>query len=155
MTDLNEEARQARITAYKSDLEQKLKPKLIDTKKKKFSDLVNDRGRPVESLNGQIILGRDLTEDGKLKGVMSAGLDDLAAILPDIKVDVNNKTGWKKHLDRWKSEGIDILEGVADPMPDEYELSVAEELVSLDVATMSDAIAKAKLLELQQKQTKE
>ncbi|MBA7564250.1 hypothetical protein ES708_05912 [subsurface metagenome] len=70
-------------------------------------------------------------------------------LLPDLKKDTKNKAGWKKHLDRWKAEGIDILKDVADPIPDEYELTAAEELATLDVDAMSDAEAKQKLRELQ------
>lgn len=154
---LNKVARQARIASYKNKVKQKLAGKIIDTSKPEFADLFADRNplKKMTSLNGAIILERDLREDGSLKGVVSVDVDDLAAMLPDLKKDTENRSGWKKHLDRWKAEGIDILIDVADPTPDEYELSAAEELAALDITSMSDADAKGKLIALQVKLAQE
>jgi len=151
MERLKRAAAQIRITNYKNSLQLHLVNKIIDVGKPEFADLVSSNGKPMESLNGQVFLGRDLRENGKLKGVFSVELEDLASMLPDIKVDTENKMGWKKHLDKWNAEGVNVLEGIADPTSDEYELPAAEELASLDIATMSDADTKQKLLELQQK----
>jgi len=155
---LNGTARQARIAAYKNKVKQKLANKIIDTSKPEFADLVSDRGQPMSSLNGEIILERDLREDGSLKGVVSVNPDDLAAILPDLKNDTENKSGWKKHLDKFKAEGIDIdglFKDVADPTPDELELTPEEELATLDIDSMSDFEAKQKLKALQVKMAQE
>ena len=150
MAILNQIARQKRIAAYKDKVKRKLASKIINTGKRAFADLFAD-GNPrkkMTSLNGAILLERDLREDGSLKGVVSIDIDDLAAMLPDLKKDTKNKSGWKKHLDRWKAEGIDVLKGVADPTPDEYELTATEELATLAVEAMSDLEAKQKLKEL-------
>lgn len=156
MAILNKAARQARITAYKNPLMQKLASKIIDVDEVEFLDLVSDKGVPMRSLNGDIILERDLRGDGSLKGVVSISPDNLAAILPDLKNDTEDKMGWKKYLDEWQAEGVDdIFDGVADPTPDEYELSTGEELAMLDIGSMSDAEAKAKLMELQSKLAEE
>jgi len=152
---LNKAAEEARIAAYKGGLQQKLASNIIDVSKPDFTDLVTDKGKPMASLDGQVILKRDLREDGSLKGVIAVELDDLSTILPDVKADTEDKMGWRKHIDRWSAEGIDVLEGVADPQPGDYELPAAEELASLNVAGMSDAEAKQKLLELQQKRAQE
>lgn len=147
---INAIARQARIGAYGSSLRQKLKDKIIDTSKPAFADLVSNRGKPMESLNGEIILDRELAENGTLMGVHSVSLDSLAVLLPELKQDAEDKAGWKKWLDQWKAEGLnDILVGVADPNPDEYELSAVEELATLDIGSMSDFEAKQKLIALQ------
>lgn len=121
MAKLTEAARQARITAYRDTLKQKLAHRLIDTKKPEFANLKSDKGKPMSSLNGEIILEIDQYPDGRLRGVISANPDDLAAMLPDIKADTTNKMGWKKHLDIFKAEDKDILEGVTNPLPEEYE----------------------------------
>jgi len=155
---LNGTARQARIAAYKNKVKQKLANKIIDTSKPEFADLVSDRGQPMSSLNGAIILERDLGEDGRLRGVVSIDVDDLAAILPDLKNDTENKSGWKKHLDKFKAEGIDVdglLADVTDPDSSEYELSAQEELATLDIDSMSDAEAKQKLKDIKAKLTLE
>ncbi len=122
MANLTSAARLARITAYKDTLKQKLADKIIDTKKDAFADLIADKNpkKPMSSLNGMIVLERDLAEDGSLKGVVSVHPDDLASMLPDIKADTLNKMGWKKHLDKFKAEGKDILANVADPQLNEY-----------------------------------
>lgn len=124
MANLTSVAKQARIIAYGNGLKLKLADKIIDTKRAEFADLYAD-GNPakkMESLNGEIILERDLAEDGSLKGIVSVHPDALASMLPDIKADTLNKMGWKKHLDKFKAEGKDILIGVADPHSDEYEV---------------------------------
>ena len=153
MAILNQSARQARIVAYKDKVKQKLASRIIDTSKPEFADLISDKGQPMASLNGAIILERDLREDGSLKGVVSIDVDDLAAMLPDLKKDTEDKMGWKKYLDQWKAEGIDILKdiNIADPTSDEYELTAAEELASLDINSMSDAEAKQKLKDIKAK----
>lgn len=152
---ISQVARQARITKYRDKLKQKLAGRIIDTSKPEFADLIADRNpfKPMSSLNGAIILERDLREDGSLKGVRSVDVDDLAAMLPELKKDKDNKTGWKKHLEKFKAEGIDILKdiSIADPTPDEYELTAMEELATLDVDSMSDSEAKQKLKELKTK----
>ncbi len=126
MANLTSAAKQARIAAYKNGLKLKLAHRLIDTKNVAFADLIADKNpkKPMSSLNGEIILERDLAEDGSLKGVVSVHPDALASMLPDIKVDTTNKTGWKKHLDKFTAEGKDILVGVASPQPSEYEVTV-------------------------------
>jgi len=63
--------------------------------------------------------------------------------------------GFKRSLDQWQAEGIDILEGVADPTPEEYELTVMEELPTLNIAAMSDLDAKQKLMEIKVKAAQE
>lgn len=152
MAILNQVAKQARITAYKNKVKQKLASKIIDTSKPEFSDLFANRDpkQPMSSLNGEIILERDLREDGSLKGVVSVSPDALAAMLPDLKNDTEDKAGWKKHLDKFKAEGVDLLQeiSVADSTPDEYELSTMEELATLDIDAMSDYDAKQKLKDI-------
>ncbi len=156
---LSQVARQARIIKYKDKVKQKLASRIIDTNKPEFADLIADRNpkKLMTSLNGAIILERDLREDGSLKGVVSIDVDDLAAMLPDLKKDKDNKTGWKKHLDKFKAEGIDILKSIsiADPTPDEYELTAMEELATLDVDSMSDFDAKQKLKDIKAKAAQE
>ena len=124
MAKLTEVARQARVIAYKDSLKTKLAKRLIDTGKPEFADLFADKNpaKKMDSLNGEIILERDLYPDGTLRGVVSVNPDDLAAMLPDIKKDSDNKMGWKKHLDKFAAEGIDIITGVADSRASEYEL---------------------------------
>jgi len=124
MANLTPTARQARITAYRDGLKQKLAHRLIDTKKAEFADLYADKNpaKKMSSLNGEIILEKDLYPDGTLRGVVSVNPDDLAAILPDIKKDIDDKMGWKKYLDKFKAEGVDILAGITDPQPSEYEV---------------------------------
>lgn len=155
MAKLSIVARQARVAAYKDKVKQQLARKIIDFSKEEFCDLIadNNPGKPIVSLNGAIILERDLREDGSLKGVVSVDVDDLAAMLPELKKDKDNKTGWKKHLDKFKAEGIDILKSIniSDPTPDEYELTALEELATLDVDSMSDYDAKQKLKEIKAK----
>lgn len=155
MAILNQAARQTRITAYKDKIEQKLAGKIIDTSKPEFADLIADRNpnKPMSSLNGAIILERDLRVDGSLKGVISADVDDLAAMLPDLKKDTEDKTGWKKYLDKFKADGVDLLQeiSIADPTPDEYELSAMEELAILNIDSISDSDAKQKLKDIKAK----
>jgi len=124
MANLSGTAKQARITAYKDGLKSKLAHRLIDTKNVAFADLIADKNpnKPMSSLNGEIILERDLAEDGSLKGVVSVNPDALASMLPDIKADTTDKMGWKKHLDKFQAEGVNILTGVADPQPGEFEV---------------------------------
>jgi len=124
MANLSEAARQARIAAHRDTLKQKLAHRLIDTKVPAFADLIADKNpnKPMDSLNGEIILERDLAADGSLKGVVSVHPDALACMLPDIKADTQDKMGWKKHLDKFRAEGKDILVGVAQPSPTEYEV---------------------------------
>jgi len=124
MPKLTEAAKQARITAYRDTLKTRLAHRLIDTKKAAFVDLIADKNpkKPMDNLNGEIILERDLAKDGSLKGVVSVHPDALAAMLPDIKTDTTDKMGWKKHLDKFNAEGKDILIGVADPQSSEFEV---------------------------------
>ncbi|MBA7475665.1 hypothetical protein ES707_11037 [subsurface metagenome] len=152
--EINKVARLARIGAYKNKVKQKLASRIIDTSKPEFADLIanKDPQKLMSSLNGEIILERDLNTDGSLRGVVSVSVDDLASMLPDLKKDTEDKGGWKKHLDKFKAEGLeDILKDVADPTPDEFELSATEELATLDINSMSDAEAKQKLRLLQAK----
>lgn len=154
MARINKVARQARITAYRNKVKQKLASRIIDTSKPEFANLIADKdpNKLMSSLNGAVLLELDLREDGSLKGVVSIDVDNLASILPDLKNDPENKKGWKKHLDKFKAEGLDdILKDVADPTPDEFELTATEELATLDVDSMSDAEAKQKLRLLQAK----
>jgi len=121
---INKTARQNRIVAYKDKVKAKLAKKIVDFSKKEFCDLISDRNpdKPMVSLNGAIILERDLREDGSLKGVVSVDVDDLAAMLPELKKDTEDKAGWKKHLDKFREDGIDVsglFKDVADPRPDE------------------------------------
>jgi len=152
MAILNQVARQARIAAYKPGVTTKLAGKIIDTNKPEFADLFANRDpkQPMSSLNGEIILERDLREDGSLKGVVSVHPDALAAMLPELKSDTEDKAGWKKHMDKFKADGVDLLQeiNIADPTPDEYELAAAEELATLDIDSMSDAEAKQKLKDI-------
>lgn len=120
MPKLTEAGRQARIADYRSGLLQKLSGRVINTRTT-HADLVSDQGKPMASLDGEIILEKDLYPDGKLRGVVSVHPDALAAILPDIKADKDNRMGWKRHLDKFKAEGVDITAGVSDPQPSEYE----------------------------------
>lgn len=151
MARLNAVAKANRIARYKLGMANKLAHHVIDTDKPEFSDLVTDKGKKMTGLNGAIILGIDLREDGSLKGVVSVDVDDLASILPDIKADTEDKMGWGKHLTMFKAEGVNILEGVDDPTPDEFDLSVTEELLELNIPAISDLEAKHKLLELRQR----
>lgn len=152
MQILNELAKQARVATYKDKIKQKLASLIIDTSKPEFADLVNDKGIPMSSLNGEIILKRDLKADGTLEGVTSVSPDILAAMLPELKGDTENKLGYNKKLDEWKAEGLeDILKDVADPTSDEYELTTAEELATLNIEEMTDYEAKQKLMALQDK----
>jgi hypothetical protein len=156
MAKLSESARLARIAAYKNTLMTKLASKIIDISKPEFADLVTDKGQPMSTLNGEIIIERDLREDGSLKGVVSISPDGLAAMLPNLKVDTENKAGWKKYLDKWQAEGLaNILDGVANPNASEYELTAMEELVTLNIDTMSDYEAKQKLIALRGKAKQE
>lgn len=149
MPKLNEQARQNRVSAYANALRTKLASKIIDVEKPEFADIKSSSGKPLSSLNGEILIRRHIGEDGKLKGVISVQVEALAARLPDIKTDPDNTEGWERNLNDWGAEGIDILEGVADPESEEYELSAMEELKTLDLASMSDYNAKQKLIALQ------
>ncbi len=145
-------AKETRIARYKDDVKRKMSKMIADTAKAGFKDLKTDKGKPMYTLNGEIILERDWWPDGRLKGVVSVHPDALAAMLPELKNDIDDKMGYKKYLDKWRSDGVeDIFEGVADPTPDEYELSAAEELATLDIGSMSDYEAKQKLIALQAK----
>jgi len=155
MVRLSNAARVARISKNKPLVLSKLAHRIIDIEKPEFEDLVTNKGKKMEPLNGTIILDRDLREDGSLRGVLGVDVDDLAAILPDIKVDTEDKLGWAKHLAEFQAEGVDILEGVDDPTQDEYDLPVTEELLELNIPVMSDYEAKQKLLELQQRALEE
>ncbi len=155
MPKVNQAAKATRIQKYRAGALQKLAIHVIDCDKPEFAHLVNDQGMKMASLNGAILLEVDYREDGTLKGVISVDADDLAVILPEVKVDQQDETGWKKHIDRWSAEGINILAGVDDPTPDEFELPVAEELAGLDIDAMSDIEAKQKLKGLQEKQQSE
>ncbi len=126
MANLTEAAKQARITAYRDSLKIKLSHRIIDTGKPAFTDLIADKDpkKPMSSLNGEIILEKDLYPDGSLRGVVSVHPDALAAMLPDILADTNDAMGWKKHLDKFKAEGVDLLARVPDPKPGDYEEGV-------------------------------
>lgn len=125
MAKLTEVARQARITTHRDKVLTKLGYRIIDVSKPAFADLYAD-GNPakkMESLNGAVILERDLYPDGRLKGVVSVDVPDLAALLPDIKMDTTNVMGWKKHVDKFIAEGVtNLFDGVPDPQPSEYEV---------------------------------
>lgn len=153
MPKLTPAARQARIQALLPTVLTRLSHRVIDTAKPAFTDLYAD-GNPakrMDSLNGAIILERDLYSDGRLRGVVSVDVDDLAAILPDLKADTTNKTGWKKHMDRFAIEGVDLLAGVPDPQPSEYDTSATEDLLVVVPAALTDAQGKAKLVQVQDK----
>lgn len=153
MPKLTETARQARIIAYRSGVVQKLSARIIDVSKPEFTDLFAD-GNPakkISSLNGTIILERDLYPDGRLRGVISVDIDDLASMLPELKADILDKTGWKKHLDKFVAEGKDILVGVVDPVVSEYDTSAVDDLLALSLDPISQADVKAKLKAIQDK----
>jgi len=147
----NEVAREARIIQYKPNLLQQMEKLIIDVKKDEFSHLKSPNGQLMDSLNGSILLEVDYDETGKLRGVNSVEADDLASMLPDLKADTEDQMGWGHWLQDFQALGVNILEGVGDPAPDEYELTAEEELVRLNAGSMSDAEAKAKLIELQAK----
>lgn len=123
MPTLTPVARQARIQAYKATVLTRLAHRVIDVSKPGFVDLYadGDPKKKIASLNGAIILERDLYPDGRLRGVVSVDADDLAAMLPDLKADTLDATGWKKHLDRFAIEGVDLLAGIPAPLASEYE----------------------------------
>ena len=152
MPRLNEAAKTARITKYRPQIQQRLSRHIIDCDVPAFDHLRNDKGEKMESLNGCVLLELHLAEDGSLKGVISADIDDLASILPNIKKDRQDGTdvvGWKKHLDMFETAGDDILTGVLDPTPDEEELSVREQVADTNIDLMSDHEAKQLLEALQ------
>jgi len=151
MARLSKIARTNRIANNRQKVLDRLSHRIINTDKPGFVDLVSSKGKKMTGLNGAIILERDFREDGRLKGVISIDVDDLASILPDIKLDTEDKTGWAKHLAVFQADGVDILEGVDDSTPDEFELPATEELSGLDIPAMSDFEAKQKLIELQQR----
>jgi len=155
MARLNAVAKAARIAKNKAGVASKLAHRIVDTDNPEFADLVTEKGKKMTGLNGAIILGKDLREDGSLKGVFSVDVDDLASMLPDIKADIEDKMGWGKHRAVFEAEGINILEGVDDPTPDEFDLSMTEDLAQLNIPAMSDYEAKQKLLELQQRWVQE
>lgn len=146
-------ARESRITKYKPKLLQQMDGvgRIIDVKKDEFKHLKSDSGQLMDSLNGSILLAEDYDGTGKLRGVNSVEVDDLASLLPDIKKDTDDLMGWGHWLQDFQAQGINILEGVDDPTPDEYELTAEEELVQLNADSMTDTKAKAKLIELQGK----
>lgn len=147
----NKVAREARISQYKPNLLQQMEKLIIDVKKDEFKHLKSDSGQLMDSLNGSILLAEDYDDAGKLRGVNSVEVDALASMLPDLKADTDDKMGWEHWLQDFQALGINILEGVDDPTPDEYELSAEEELVRLNAGSMPDAEAKFKLIELQAK----
>ena len=152
MSPLNEVARQARLNRYRAQITQRLGPHVIDCDNPAFAALKNNRGKKMSSLDGAILLDLDLAEDGTLRGVISVDADELAAQLPELKKERQDGTdlaGYKKHLDQWEAEGLDVLTGVDDPDP---ALTAAEELATVDVGAISDFEAKQKLLELQARQ---
>lgn len=149
MKELNKIAKQNRITAYSNALRAKMASRIIDVAKPGFADLLTAAGKPMKSLNGEILLRKHIGEDGKLKGIISIGVDTLASILPDLKADTDDKAGWAKNVANLKVEGIDILEGIADPQSDEYELTAEEELPLINIDSISDFEAKQKLKDLQ------
>lgn len=153
--ELTAQAKMARIERYSTSLRQKLSKRLIDTGKADFNHLRNDKGQPMTSLDGSILLGLDYFPNGSLRGVKSIDVSDLASILPDVKVDVEDKTGMLKYLQQFSNEDIDILSDVDEPKEDEYSLTVEEELKKLDVASLSALEALAKLTELKQKVEKQ
>jgi len=155
MPEINEQAKQNRVAAYANTIRTKLASKVIDVGKPEFADLKSDRGELLSGLNGEILIRKHIGDDGKLKGVISVAVEALASRLPDIKVNPDNTLGWKKNVNDWKAEGIDILEGVADPEPEEYELTATEELKTVDINAMSDFEAKQKLIALQDKVKRE
>jgi len=118
--NLKETAKQTRIAAYKSNLKSLLADDIIDTSLAEFADLKSEHGKPMSSLNGEIILQRDVDANGKLKGVISIHPDILATILPDIKADPIG-TGWNKYIANYNAKGKNILNGVADRQANEYE----------------------------------
>ena len=151
---LKNTAKQSRLSRYKSHIQQKLSSHIIDCEKPEFSHLKNDRGKKMSPLNGDILLGLDYGDDLTLHGVISITQGNLALQLPEIKEERRNGTdvkGFKKHLDKWEAEGIDLLSDVDDPIPDEFVLSATEELLELNILAMSDYEAKQKLIELRQR----
>lgn len=153
MPKLTPAARQARIQLLKATVLTRLAHRVIDVSQPAFSDLYAD-GNPAKqmaTLNGVIILERDLYPDGRLRGVVSIDADDLAAALPDIKADTQDKTGWKRHLDKFAAEGVDLLAGVPDPQASEYDTGAIEDVLAVNPAALTDAQGKAKLVAIQDK----
>lgn len=153
MSKPNKVARELRIAKYKPKLVQQMEiaGRIIDVKKKAFKHLKSVSGQLMTSLNGSILLAEDYDDAGQLRGVNSVEVDDLASMIPDLKTDTEDQMGWGHWLQDFLAQSVNILEGVDDPTPEEYELPAEEELVSLNIGEMSDAEAKAKLIELQQR----
>jgi len=54
------------------------------------------------SLDGEILL--EETEFGPL----TININTFSELLPKIKLDFKNEMGYKKYMDKWKKEGIDL-----------------------------------------------
>ena len=114
---LKTSVRVQRVSQYKASLLDKLKDYVINNKKSGCKDVP-------KSLNGEILLERHIHQ-GKVTGFVTAHPDDLATILPDIKKVSANKMGWKRWRDKFLVErSADIIEGVDDPGPDDYEVDI-------------------------------
>ncbi len=140
MLKLTPAARQARITAYRQTVLTQLAHRVINvatTHTDLYAD--GDPSKKMASLNGAVLLERDLFPDGKLRGVVSIDVNALAAQLPDLKADTTDAMGWKKHLDAFAAEGVDLLANVALPVPSEYDTSAIDDLLALDISTLADA----------------
>lgn len=94
----------------------KLSKHIIDKSKPEWkAKKINPSGREVEipdSLNGELLLEEDI-RDGKVYGWYTVHPAKFAEIMSNIldptKPDITeDTTGYRKHLDKWRNEGIGI-----------------------------------------------
>ncbi len=119
------------------DVRRKLSKYIIDKSNKKWkAKKLTPSGRLVEipdTLNGYILIEEVKDEHGHILGWITIHPDELAEIIskrdnPSLREDVEvlhpkykgkklreltkeeyeEATGWKRHFDRWRKEGIDI-----------------------------------------------
>lgn len=101
----------------KKQLKQKLAKHIIDKTKpqwrQKKKNIDNQEVEIPNHLHNEVLLEEHLDEHGRVKGWVTVSLDALHKIIQDIKdsskPDITEEsTGYKKYLEKWRKEGIDI-----------------------------------------------
>jgi len=98
--------------AILGEVRMKLGEKIIDKRKAEWkAKMPNVDGQEVEipgSLDGEVMLEVDKDPDGRVRGWITISTEDLARLVGFWRAGNPVDPTWRKKLDEWKAEGIDL-----------------------------------------------